>query len=69
VQKTPNQLAIREVARTRRGGEMADRTAAGGSAEQPQVDWDAAASSPEFRELVRAKKRFIIPATAFFMAW
>jgi uncharacterized membrane protein (DUF485 family) len=48
---------------------MADRTTAGGSAKHPEVDWDAAASSPEFKELTQAKKRFIIPATAFFMTW
>jgi uncharacterized membrane protein (DUF485 family) len=35
----------------------------------PDVDWDAAARSPEFRELVRKKKAFIIPATVFFLAW
>src|SRR3954471_22547905 len=35
----------------------------------PEVDWDAAARSPEFRELVRKKKAFIIPATVFFLAW
>jgi uncharacterized membrane protein (DUF485 family) len=34
-----------------------------------QIDWDAAAHSPEFRELVRAKRAFVIPACSFFFAW
>src|SRR5215213_1681580 len=33
------------------------------------IDWQAVERSPEFRELVRRKKAFIIPATLFFMAW
>ena len=39
------------------------------SDEHPEIDWAAAARSPEFRDLVRAKKRFVIPATIFFLAW
>lgn len=31
--------------------------------------WSAAASSPQFRALIRAKRRFIIPATIFFIAY
>ncbi len=33
------------------------------------VDWDAAADSPEFKELVAEKRRFVLPATIFFMSW
>jgi uncharacterized membrane protein (DUF485 family) len=33
------------------------------------TDWQAVERSPEFRELVRRKKAFVIPATLFFMAW
>jgi uncharacterized membrane protein (DUF485 family) len=33
------------------------------------IDWEAVERSPEFRELVRRKKAFVIPATLFFMAW
>jgi uncharacterized membrane protein (DUF485 family) len=33
------------------------------------VDWQAVERSPEFRELVKRKKAFVIPATLFFMAW
>lgn len=45
-----------------------DRTA-GGSERHPGIDWDAAAESPEFKQLVGAKRRFVVPATAFFMVW
>jgi uncharacterized membrane protein (DUF485 family) len=34
-----------------------------------EVDWEAAERSPEFRELVRARRRFVVPATIFFLAW
>ena len=33
------------------------------------IDWEAAANSPEFHELVAQKRRFVIPATVFFLAW
>jgi uncharacterized membrane protein (DUF485 family) len=33
------------------------------------VDWERAERSPEFRDLVAARRRFVIPATIFFMAW
>jgi uncharacterized membrane protein (DUF485 family) len=40
------------------------------SAEQrTDIDWVAVDRSPEFRELVKRKKSFVIPATLFFMAW
>ena len=32
-------------------------------------DWAAIERTPEFRELVRAKRAFIIPATLFFVAY
>ena len=35
----------------------------------PRSQWSAAAVSPEFRALIRAKRRFIIPATIFFIAY
>jgi uncharacterized membrane protein (DUF485 family) len=34
-----------------------------------QTDWEAVERSPEFRELTRRKKAFVIPATIFFLAW
>jgi uncharacterized membrane protein (DUF485 family) len=33
------------------------------------IDWQAVERSPEFRELVRKKKAFVIPATVFFLVW
>jgi uncharacterized membrane protein (DUF485 family) len=33
------------------------------------ADWEKIAADPEFRELLRQKKRFIIPATLFFIAY
>lgn len=33
------------------------------------TDWEAVRQSSEFRDLVRSKRRFIIPATAFFLVW
>jgi uncharacterized membrane protein (DUF485 family) len=33
------------------------------------VDWERIERSPEFQELVRAKRRFVVPATIFFLAW
>jgi uncharacterized membrane protein (DUF485 family) len=40
-----------------------------GSERRQDIDWEAVERSPEFRELVRRKKAFVIPATLFFMAW
>ena len=40
-----------------------------GDAQQPDIDWIAAERSPEFRELIKRRGRFVIPATAFFMVW
>jgi len=42
---------------------------ADGAEHHPEIDWEAVERSPEFRELIRRKKAFVIPATAFFMAW
>jgi uncharacterized membrane protein (DUF485 family) len=35
----------------------------------PEIDWKAVERSPEFRELIKRKKAFVIPATLFFLAW
>jgi len=32
-------------------------------------DWDIVASNPQFRKLMAAKVRFIVPATVFFIAY
>jgi uncharacterized membrane protein (DUF485 family) len=36
---------------------------------RPDIDWEAVERSPEFRELVRRKRSFVLPATAFFLTW
>ena len=33
------------------------------------INWMAAEESPEFQELVKKRRAFVLPATAFFMAW
>ena len=34
-----------------------------------EIDWQAVERSPEFRELTRKKRAFVIPGTIFFLAW
>jgi uncharacterized membrane protein (DUF485 family) len=34
-----------------------------------ETDWQAIEQSPEFRELTKRKKAFVIPATLFFLVW
>lgn len=36
--------------------------------EKPAVDFDAIEESPKFQELVKAKKRFLIPSVTIFLA-
>jgi uncharacterized membrane protein (DUF485 family) len=33
------------------------------------TEWDALAANPEFQSLVRARRRFVVPATIFFVAY
>jgi uncharacterized membrane protein (DUF485 family) len=40
-----------------------------GSTQSPDIDWIAAERSPEFQELVKKRRAFVLPATAFFLAW
>jgi uncharacterized membrane protein (DUF485 family) len=35
----------------------------------PEIDWATVEQSSEFRELVRKKRSFVVPATIFFLAW
>jgi uncharacterized membrane protein (DUF485 family) len=51
------------------GAARAAESGAAGSAEHPEIDWIAAERSPEFRELVRRRGRFVVPATIFFLTW
>ncbi len=50
---------------------MADTVAGGvgGSTHHPEIDWDAAARSPEFQELTRRRRSFTIPVLAFVFVW
>jgi uncharacterized membrane protein (DUF485 family) len=41
----------------------------GGSDHHSDIDWVAAERSPEFRELIKKKKAFVVPATIFFLVW
>ena len=34
-----------------------------------EIDWIAAERSPEFRELIKKRRSFVLPATIFFLAW
>ena len=40
-----------------------------GSTQNPEIDWIAAERSPEFQELVKKRRAFVLPATIFFLAW
>ncbi len=36
---------------------------------QESVDWRAVEAQPEFRELQARRRRFVVPATIFFLSW
>jgi uncharacterized membrane protein (DUF485 family) len=40
-----------------------------GPEHHPEIDWMAAERSPEFRELIAKRRRFVLPATIFFLLW
>lgn len=40
-----------------------------GAAPPGDAEWDRIEADPEFRELVRAKRRFLVPATVFFVVY
>ena len=53
---------------------MAETTStpqAGASADEQVrgVDWEAIEASPEFQELVRKRRSFVLPATIFFLSY
>src|SRR5215211_6173695 len=47
----------------------ATESPAGDSDRHPEIDWVAAERSPEFRELIKRKRAFVLPATIFFLVW
>jgi uncharacterized membrane protein (DUF485 family) len=52
-------------ARDDAGGAASDPSSSG----EPQIDWAAIEREPEFQELVRARRSFVIPGTIFFLSW
>ena len=47
----------------------AGKTPPGGPPPNDQVHWEGLEETPEFKELVRARWRFVAPATVFFLAY
>jgi uncharacterized membrane protein (DUF485 family) len=41
----------------------------GASDHHGEIDWIAAERSPEFRQLIAKRRRFVLPATIFFLLW
>src|SRR5918995_5066500 len=52
-----------------RSGTGADGDATGGSTRHPEIDWLAVERSPEFQELVRRRRSFVLPALGFVFVW
>lgn len=46
-----------------------ERGGAAGSARHPEIRWKEVERSPEFRELVRKRRSFVVPALAFVFIW
>ena len=44
-------------------------TSAGPGSSGTPIDWEGIERSDEFQELVTRKRRFVVPATIFFLAW
>ena len=47
----------------------ARESATAGAEHHPEIDWVAAEQSPEFHELVRKRRSFVVPALAFVFVW
>jgi uncharacterized membrane protein (DUF485 family) len=46
-----------------------DRAARTDDAPHRGIDWEAIEASPEFQELVRTRRSFVVPGTIFFLSW
>jgi uncharacterized membrane protein (DUF485 family) len=44
-------------------------TPPGGQSPNDQIHWEGLEETPEFKDLVRARWRFVAPATVFFLAY
>jgi uncharacterized membrane protein (DUF485 family) len=49
--------------------ESGDGRGGPGGDHHTEIDWIAAERSPEFQELIRRRRAFVLPATIFFLAW
>lgn len=49
--------------------ESATGSATGGSEHHPEIDWEGAARSPEFHELLQKRRSFVLPVLAFVFIW
>lgn len=65
---TPDSAAPTDVAPLGRSGEKPAHELTADE-ERGSVNWDAIAADQEFKDLVAAKTRFIVPATVFFLAY
>lgn len=50
-------------------GAGAPGSSTGGSEHHPEIDWPAAERSPEFKELVRTRRAFVVPVLGFVFVW
>jgi uncharacterized membrane protein (DUF485 family) len=48
---------------------MTGAVGAAGATHHPEIDWERAERSPEFRELVSKRRSFTIPALGFVFFW
>jgi uncharacterized membrane protein (DUF485 family) len=46
-----------------------DHAARTDDAPHREIDWEAIEASPEFQELVRTRRSFVVPGTIFFLSW
>lgn len=54
------------------GGEPAQKPTEEGRAEpldRTAIDWETAENSSEFKDLIKKKRNFVLPATIFFFVW
>ena len=49
--------------------EVARGEGASGAGHHPEIDWHAAEESPEFKQLTKKRRAWVLPATIFFLAW
>jgi uncharacterized membrane protein (DUF485 family) len=52
-----------------RMAEPPDEVRADGAPDGETIDWRAIEASPEFQELVRRRRAFVVPATVFYLSW